>query len=195
MEAGCCRSRAGTRPLRRSEKRGPHSAAVEHPLCRPLGRNSISGLDARGSPRGREVLVIHSPEAQLGLDKANSVTVLSTPDFSFSIVCPPAPSYSVEVAVTNTLAFPWHLEGPCPVYGAWHWSSSKGEGQRIRFRLPHDLEPEEAAAWQINVKAPADPGRYRLSFTLLQERSVWFDSRPDFQAPLFQVKVSGAGQP
>lgn len=161
-----------------------------------------------GFPFGREVLVIYRPGAPLGLDKANSLSLLQTPDFAFSLVCPPAPSYNVpmevrgvpqrvqpghafdlQVSVTNTMNFPWRLEGPCPVNGAWQWSTPSKEGERTRFRLPQEVWPGQRATWQVRVKAPDEPGTYRLSFTLVQERSVWFDTRPGFRPPLFYVEV------
>jgi hypothetical protein len=159
-------------------------------------------------PAGREILVIHRRDADLGLNEFNSFRALAGPSLAFSIVCPPASSYpvpmsvqgvpqrvapgrhfTVTVTVRNTMDFPWHIDGPCPVQGAWEWSTRPQPGEGTRFQLPRELHPGEEATWAVELEAPAIPGRYRLYFTLVQERSTWFHARPGFQPAVFEVEV------
>ncbi len=159
-------------------------------------------------PAGQEILVIHRLDADLGLNEFNSFRALAGPSLAFSIVCPPASSYpvplsvqgvpqrvapgqhfTVTVTVRNTMDFPWHIDGPCPVQGAWEWSMRPQPGEGTRFQLPRELHHGQEATWAVELEAPATPGRYRLYFTLVQERSTWFHARPGFQPAVFEVEV------
>jgi len=159
-------------------------------------------------PAGREILVVHRLDADLGLTEFNSLRALAGPSLAFSIVCPPASSYpvpmsvqgvpqrvapgqrlTVTVAVRNTMDFPWPAGGPCPVQGAWGWSTRPQPSEGTRFQLPRALQPGEAATLTVELAAPSIPGRYWLYFTLVQERSTWFHARPGFQPAVFEVEV------
>lgn len=44
-----------------------------------------------------------------------------------------------------------------------------------RARLPHDLEPGEAASLEIKLQAPETPGRYIVEFDMVAEYVTWFE--------------------
>ncbi len=43
--------------------------------------------------------------------------------------------------------------------------------------LPSEVQPGERVVWTVPLKAPADPGRYRLRFDLVDEFIAWFQDR------------------
>ena len=41
--------------------------------------------------------------------------------------------------------------------------------------LPRDIEPGESVTMEIAMRAPAEPGRYRLEFDMVSEHLAWFE--------------------
>ncbi len=41
--------------------------------------------------------------------------------------------------------------------------------------LPGDVQPGESVTVEIRMRAPAEPGRYRLEFDMVSEHLAWFE--------------------
>jgi hypothetical protein len=89
----------------------------------------------------------------------------------------------IPVSVKNTGTVPWPAFGfrdLSPVHLAYHWLDETGrmyqrDGERTG--LPHVLAPGEEISLRAIVQAPAQPGRFILRLTMLQENVAWFDAR------------------
>jgi hypothetical protein len=63
---------------------------------------------------------------------------------------------------------------------SYHWLSSDGAVvvyDGLRTELPRDLLGGEQVEVEARVRAPADPGRFVLRLTLVQEAVAWFDAQ------------------
>ncbi len=91
---------------------------------------------------------------------------------------------SFAVQVTNLSTEAWIDDGEQSGYGtvllSYRLHDPQGKlvaGERPRTRLGQTVGPGEAVWVRARVEAPAEPGRYRVAFTLLQEGVDWFDAR------------------
>ena len=91
---------------------------------------------------------------------------------------------SIEVQVTNLSTEAWVDDGEQTGYGtvllSYRLHGPQGTlvaGERPRSRLGQTVGPGESVRVQARVEAPAEPGRYLVAFTLLQEGVDWFDAR------------------
>jgi hypothetical protein len=89
----------------------------------------------------------------------------------------------VEVVVTNLSDEAWTDYGEPNGYGAvllsYRLFDPHGNlvpGERPRSPLGQTVGPGASAGVQAIVQAPAEPGSYRVGFTLLQEGVNWFDA-------------------
>jgi hypothetical protein len=88
----------------------------------------------------------------------------------------------IPVAVKNTGKAPWpayDLRDINPVHLAYHWLDESGrmyqrDGERTG--LPHVVAPAQEVSLRAIVKAPAQPGRFILRLTMVQENVAWFDA-------------------
>ena len=89
---------------------------------------------------------------------------------------------TIDVLVRNTGDEIWPVQGDSPseavVRLAYVWLDEKGavalEGGRSTF--PEPMRPGDVAEVPITVRSPADPGRYRLVVSPVQETVSWFYS-------------------
>lgn len=86
---------------------------------------------------------------------------------------------------------------PFPIHLSYHWNASDTglctEFDGVRTPIAGALEPSEEAMLEMRVRAPLEPGRYRLRATLVQERVMWFDQLgPGFFADC-DVEVRDSG--
>jgi hypothetical protein len=89
----------------------------------------------------------------------------------------------IAVSVKNTGKEPWPVFGfkdISPVHFAYHWLDETGkiyqrDGERTG--LPHVVAPAQEVSLRAIVKAPAQPGRFILRLTMVQEDVAWFDAR------------------
>jgi hypothetical protein len=89
----------------------------------------------------------------------------------------------IPVSVKNTGTVPWPAFGfkdMSPVHLAYHWLDETGriyqrDGERTG--LPQVVAPAEEIFLRAIVQAPAQPGRFILRLTMLQENVAWFDAR------------------
>jgi hypothetical protein len=70
----------------------------------------------------------------------------------------------------------WRSRGDVGLQLAYHWLDPLGnaivwDGERTAF--PHAVAPGETVALDVTVDAPRPPGRYVLSFDLVEEHRFW----------------------
>jgi hypothetical protein len=89
---------------------------------------------------------------------------------------------SIPTVVRNQGGAAWSAEGRpdgwFKVDLSYRWSDAAGRevvSDGLRSTLPRDIEPGGSAELGVTVAAPAAPGRYRLSITVVQEGVCWFD--------------------
>ncbi len=82
---------------------------------------------------------------------------------------------------------------PNPVHISYRWFPGNGDGpiEGPRALLPAALPPGEEELCRLGLKAPADPGRYMLRLTLVQEEIAWFDDPDERNAHVQEVEVRG----
>jgi hypothetical protein len=111
----------------------------------------------------------------------------------------PAPLAPREVArfdvdVRNAGERPWPAAGGKPIALSYHWrDDTSGElavFDGLRTRLPRDIAPGETVRLRAAVRAPDEPGRYRLQLELVHEHTTWFSEQgsPGYDA-LVEVRA------
>jgi hypothetical protein len=87
----------------------------------------------------------------------------------------------VLLIVKNTSNFSWSNNAQYqPVNLSYHWLDASGKMvifDGTRTSLPFSLLPGESAALSAIVKAPSQPGKYKLILTMVQEQAAWFTDR------------------
>ena len=79
---------------------------------------------------------------------------------------------------------------------SYHWLTRKGEKvvlDGLRTPLPRDLKPGESVNLKAAIQAPANPGRYVLEVTLVQEGQAWFPDKNGAKLAL-PVNVTEGGE-
>src|SRR5215210_4668898 len=83
---------------------------------------------------------------------------------------------SAHVELENAGTTTWRSLGEAGVRASYHWLDERGNPivwDGLRTPLPA-VEPGERAVVRALVRAPTPPGRYRLSFDLVDEHRLWF---------------------
>lgn len=118
------------------------------------------------------------------------------------IVAPPNVSIAaddvvaVPVKVTNAGRLVWDSTAQPPIYFSYHWLTSSGdrvvafEGLRTPFESL--VRPGAAIAVTVHVRAPQQPGAYRLVWDIVQEGRLWFSTEPGASAFASRATVTGA---
>ena len=102
---------------------------------------------------------------------------------------------AVPVTVTNTGRLPWDSDATPPLLVSYHWLTAAGdrfvtfEGERTPF--PDRVLPDATATVAVRVRAPRQPGRYRLEWDLVQEGRLWFSTEPGAVRTMSIVTVTG----
>jgi hypothetical protein len=102
---------------------------------------------------------------------------------------------AVPIAVTNTGRLPWDSQAVPPMLLSYHWLEAGGdrivtfEGQRTPFAEP--VVPDATASVMVQVRAPRQPGRYRLEWDLVQEGRLWFSTEPGAIRTMSRAIVTG----
>ncbi len=91
----------------------------------------------------------------------------------------PGAGYQLTVIIHNNS--PYRLSGiaPQPVALSYHWENLAETSRHengIRTPLEAPIEPGGEARCTMNLKAPAQPGRYRVEVSLIQVGCFWLDS-------------------
>jgi O-antigen ligase len=112
---------------------------------------------------------------------------------------------AVPVTLRNDGLMTWEASGVLPIQVSYHWMSPDKEVYLLfdgaRTRLPHDVAPGETVSVHAIVRAPDEPGEYRLQWDLVQENVTWFDRKEGMTADLHTYTiapgpvVAGAVQP
>ena len=110
-----------------------------------------------------------------------------------SVVC--GRTAAVRVALENGSSEKMGSFPPFPVQLSYRWFSDDGNGvvgpEAFRTALQPALRPHTNASYAMTIAAPAEPGRYRLRVTLVQELVRWFDGlSPPLGAEATLVVVS-----
>jgi hypothetical protein len=106
---------------------------------------------------------------------------------------------SVPVSATNTGRLVWDSTSDPPFYFSYHWLSAAGdrvvsfEGTRTPFEEP--VRPGERVTLAAIVRAPQQPGRYRLVWDVVQEGRLWFSTEPGAASFASQAEVTGVAGP
>jgi hypothetical protein len=97
-----------------------------------------------------------------------------------SVVC--GRTAAVRVEVENDSSWEIGSFPPFPVQLSYRWLTDEGHEvagpEALRTALRPALRPHERASYAMSIAAPAEPGRYRLRVTLVQEFVRWFDGLP-----------------
>jgi hypothetical protein len=111
------------------------------------------------------------------------------------IALPPGSMSTVKVTVTNTGRLPWDSHAAPPTLLSYHWLAPSGdrfvvfEGERTPFAEP--VAPGAAVTVLAYVRAPREPGPYRIEWDLVQEGRLWFSTEPDAIRAISQASVEG----
>ena len=103
---------------------------------------------------------------------------------------------TVPLKVSNTGLTVWNSSESQPVRLAYHWllldddRSFDFEGLRTEF--PERVEPGQSVAMQARVRAPRQPGHYRLMWDVVQEGRLWFSSERDAELFVTDAHVTGS---
>ena len=84
------------------------------------------------------------------------------------------------VVVENRGTQSWKTVGPYPIFLGYHWWAANGdlvEWNGARTSLEHGIKPGEAAALQVRLITPREPGDYVLEWDLVHDRRAWFSDR------------------
>jgi hypothetical protein len=84
---------------------------------------------------------------------------------------------SARVSVENAGSATWRSRGKSGVQLAYHWLDSLGNPivwDGVRSGLPRPVAPGERLELDVSLVAPRPPGRYVLSFDLVEEHQFWF---------------------
>ena len=88
----------------------------------------------------------------------------------------------IPVNVTNAGRLPWDSAGSPPILMSYHWLPASGDGFVVfeggRTPFPSPIAPGATVALDVDVRAPAWPGDYRLEWDLVQEGRLWFSTEP-----------------
>jgi hypothetical protein len=82
-----------------------------------------------------------------------------------------------KVALENAGSATWRCRGRTGVRLAYHWLDPLGNPivwDGTRAALPRPVAPGETIELDVPLAAPRPPGRYRLSFDLVEEYRFWF---------------------
>jgi SAM-dependent methyltransferase len=95
----------------------------------------------------------------------------------------PGAARMVPLRITNTSPRIWPASGKdgwWMVTVANRWFDGSGERLEVddrRSHLTEDVQPGGSTLVVVEIRAPADPGQYRVEFDLVQEGATWFGDR------------------
>jgi hypothetical protein len=105
-------------------------------------------------------------------------------------------SSAVRVRVTNLGRLTWDSTDDPPISLSYHWLQADGErvvdfnGARASFSAP--VSSGQTMWVDADVRAPHQPGEYRLEWDVVQEHRLWFNTEPGaLDASYSQATVSG----
>ena len=102
---------------------------------------------------------------------------------------------TVPIAVTNTGRLAWDSKATPPMVLSYHWLAAAGdrfvtfEGERTAFAEP--VPPDASVPVAMQVRAPRQPGQYRIEWDLVQEGRLWFSTEPGAVRTMSRANVTG----
>jgi O-antigen ligase/polysaccharide polymerase Wzy-like membrane protein len=112
-----------------------------------------------------------------------------------SVSLPTGGMTAVPISVTNTGRTTWDSAADHPFRLSYHWLRDDGirvaewEGVRTLFAEP--VAPGTTLQMRAVVRAPGEPGSFRLLWDIEQEDQLWFSSEPGAALVETQATVSG----
>jgi hypothetical protein len=114
---------------------------------------------------------------------------------------PAGAEHTIAVHVVNESARTWRRgaeAAPLILVGS-RWLDAEGDvvEEGVHTPLPADLRPGEGLDLPVHVRAPARPGRYRLSIDVVHEHVRWFGRSVEWPfnvTPPHRVAVIGSGE-
>jgi hypothetical protein len=98
-------------------------------------------------------------------------------------------SETVPVRATNEGRLTWDSAADPPVYLSYHWLLPDSDRvvafDGVRTSFPEPVPPGSTAWVQAQIRAPLQPGRYRLEWDLVEEDRLWFSTEPGAGAAAF----------
>jgi O-antigen ligase len=102
---------------------------------------------------------------------------------------------SVPVRVTNTGRLIWDPAADHPFRFSYHWLRDDGvrvaEWEGMRTPFPGPIPPGASVTMRASVRAPGEPGRFRLLWDVEQQDQLWFSSEPTAVLVESDTSVSG----
>ena len=102
---------------------------------------------------------------------------------------------TVPIRVTNTGLVTWDPAADHPFRFSYHWLHEDGvrvvEWEGMRTVLPSVVPPGATVQLRASVRAPGEPGRFRLLWDVEQHDQLWFSSEP--KAVLVETGASVQG--
>jgi hypothetical protein len=103
---------------------------------------------------------------------------------------------TVPVSLRNDGRMNWEAAGVLPIHLSYHWMSAEEEVylqfDGARTPLPHDVAPGETISVLAIVRAPVQPGNYRLQWDMVHENVTWFDRKEGMTAEVRAYTVAPA---
>lgn len=101
----------------------------------------------------------------------------------------------VPITVINAGRLPWDSRATPPVLLSYHWLAADDnrfvtfEGERTPLGGP--VRPGATVSVDMQVRAPRQPGPYRLEWDLVQEGRLWFSTEPGAVHMISRATVTG----
>jgi hypothetical protein len=121
--------------------------------------------------------------------------------YQASVEAPPALSFAtgatipVPVTLTNTGRATWDSSGEYPTRLTYHWilpgTDRVGAYEELRTSFSSPIGPGARITIPALVRAPGQPGQYRLMWDLVQEGKFWFSTQAGAVATSSAATVTG----
>ncbi|MGE5245804.1 MAG: O-antigen ligase family protein [Betaproteobacteria bacterium] len=103
---------------------------------------------------------------------------------------------TVPVTLVNVGRLTWDSSVDPPFRLSYHWLLPDADRvvryEGLRTAFPAPVEPGDTVTLQARVRAPLDPGRYRLMWDVVQEGRLWFSTEIGATVITSGAEVSGA---
>jgi len=101
----------------------------------------------------------------------------------------------VPVTLTNAGRLVWSSADESPFYLSYHWLVVDEDRvvnfEGIRTPFPWPVAPGQSVTLLAKVRGPRHPGRYRLTWDVVQEHRLWFSREPGAIAAVTLATVAG----
>ena len=101
----------------------------------------------------------------------------------------------MRITLANTGRLPWDSNEMPPILLSYHWRPAEGEGfvrfEGDRTAFPWPVAPGATVTLDARLRAPEQPGRYRLEWDLVQEGRLWFSTEAGAVQVMSHALVTG----